>query len=223
VSDAFTTGVIDQVRPAALHDTGRVPIVDTGEVRAVGMGAPRILKVLVGVVATLVVLGGVGLIEHARLNDWVHDGRTSTSRWYADVKSALGITSKSSSSGHTSSVTPPPKTSTSHPATDTTKITLTPNPDGQSVAIDVHASSFTVKILATPGDCWVQATVAGQPQPIFGQVLQANQSHSFTVTHSMTINTGSSSGRAYLYRGTKLIGFYFPTKAPFLMQFNPVG
>ena len=36
----------------------------------------------------------------------------------------------------------------------------------------------------------------------------------------MTIETGSSAGRAFIYKGTKLIGFYFPTKVPFTMTFT---
>jgi hypothetical protein len=69
----------------------------------------------------------------------------------------------------------------------------------------------------------VQATTLGQPTPDFEQTMAANQTHVFTVTSSMTIETGSAAGRAFIYQGTKLIGFYFPSKTPFRMTFNAVN
>jgi hypothetical protein len=39
----------------------------------------------------------------------------------------------------------------------------------------------------------------------------------------MTIETASSSGRAYVYEGSQFIGYYFPARVPFTMTFNAVG
>jgi hypothetical protein len=217
VTDTTTTGVIENIAPVALFDTGRVPMVDTGEVRAVGFGAPRALKVSVGIVATLVVLSGAALILHTHLQGWVDEGHANTTRWYHEARSALGFTSKPEATPHTGTPTPPAK------LTDATKVNYKADPDGHAETMNVTSTSFTVRIVAANYNCWVQATVAGEPRPIYAQVLPAGQTETFAVSSSMTINTGSSAGRALLYKGTKLIGFYFPAKAPFFMTFNAVN
>jgi len=215
VPDATVTGVLEPVRPLSLNDTGRVPIVDTGEVRAVTFETPRFLKVLVGLAAVLVALGAAALVENQRLDGWAHDGRTSVTRWINDAKSAVGITSQPAAKTHHAAA---PARSTK--VADTTHMTLKESPNHLAAAIGVGTSPFTVQILAYKGPCWVSATVPGQPRPVFAGVLEANQQHLFTVTSSMTIETGSSSGRAFIYKGIKLIGFYFPSKVPFTMNFT---
>jgi hypothetical protein len=214
VTDTTTTGMIAHVGPLSAFDTGRVPMVDTGEVRAVGY-VPRALKVSIGVVATLVVLSGAALIAHNHLQGWYDEGHTNTTRWYHQAKSALGFTSTPTKTHGTP--TPPPKLA------DVTKVSYQADPNGHVETMNVTAQSFTVKIVAVTYDSWVKAVVAGQPNPIYAQVLPANQTETFPVTSSMTITTGSSAGRAFLYKGTKLIGFYFPSKAPFVMTFNAVN
>ena len=222
VPDATVTGVLDPVRPVslndtgALNDTGRVPMVDTGEVRAVNFETPRFLKVLVGLTAVLVALGAAALVENQHLDGWAHDGRTSVTRWINDAKSAVGITSQPSAKTHHAAATHARSTK----AVDSTRVTLQESPTHLAASIGVATSPFTVKIVSYKAACWVQATIPGQPTPVFEQVLQANQEHVFTVTSSMTIETGSSAGRAFIYKGTKLIGFYFPSKVPFTMKFT---
>jgi hypothetical protein len=71
--------------------------------------------------------------------------------------------------------------------------------------------------------CWIQATDINQLEPIYSQVLPGGQTHTFVVTNSMTIETASSSGRAYVYEGSQFIGYYFPARVPFTMTFNAVG
>jgi hypothetical protein len=216
VTDTTTTGVIEQhIGPVSVYDTGRVPMVDTGEVRAIGFGAPRALKVAVGLVATLVVLSGAALILNTHLRGWVDEGHANTTRWYHEARSALGFSSKQEATHHTTAPAPPPKL--------TAKVNYKADPDGHSATMNVTSTSFTVKIVAANYSCWVQATVAGEPKPIYAQVLPAGQTETFAVSSSMTINTGSAAGRALLYKGTKLIGFYFPAKAPFFMTFNAVN
>jgi len=224
VADATTTGVFEPVtRPVLLSDTGQVPIVDTGivpivdtgPVPAVALRTPRILRVLVGLVAFLIVVGGVALLEHNRVDQWFHDARSTTAHWYDNAKVAAGITS--TPAGHTPATTTP---STSKVAPKAAAVHVVTDPSGLAATFNVSASSFNVRILAVKGPCWVQATEAGNPTPVFGQVLPAGQSHVFTVTSSMTINTGSGAGHAYIYRGFALIGSYVPKKAPFTMTFN---
>jgi hypothetical protein len=214
VTDTTTTGVIERIGPVSAYDTGRVPMVDTGEVRAIGY-VPRALKVSVGIAATLVVLSGAALIAHNHLQGWYDEGHANTTRWYHEARSSLGFTSKQTAAHHTGTPAPPPKL--------TAKVNYQADPNGHVETMNVTSTSFTVKIVAVTYGCWVQAIVAGQPTPIYAQVLGADQTETFAVTSSMTINTGSAAGRAFLYKGTKLIGFYFPPKAPFVMTFNAVN
>jgi hypothetical protein len=170
---------------------------------------------LVGVVAVLVVLGAAALAEHQHIDGWAHDGRTTTARWFHEAKSALGFTSKPVS--HVRHTTHP-RHSVKHGG-----VTETTGPTGLTASINVAATSFRVKVVAVNGACWVAATTGGDPTPVFEQVITAGQSHIFTVAKSMTIETGSAAGHAYIYSGAKQIGTYFPTKAPFTMTFNAVG
>jgi hypothetical protein len=220
VADATTTGVLNAVRPLAvhehLHDTGQVSIVDTGEVPAIRLGAPRALKVLIAVVAFLVVIGGVGLLEHDHVKGWAHDVRSTSAHWYDNAKVALGITSKPKSH---------PTTSATHPSSPTKSPSKAPykvvmDVNGRGATFNVAAPSFVVQISAVNAPCWVSGTEAGNSRPVFEQVLQAGQNHDFTVTSSMTIETGSAAGHAALYRGFKLLGSYAPAKTPFTMTFN---
>jgi hypothetical protein len=219
VPDATITGVLEAIRPVTMNDTGRVPIVDTGEVRVLNMAPPRILKFLVGLVAFLVALGAVALVENQRLDGWFHDGRSDVTHWVNDAKSAVGISSQPAArTHHATTHAPPAKASGPHLVTYKKG-----SPTGLAETISIAAPSFTVRITALNAPCWIQATTLGQPNPDFAQTLQANQSHVFTVTSSMTIETGSGAGRAFVYQGTKLIGFYFPSKTPFKMTFDAVN
>jgi hypothetical protein len=94
---------------------------------------------------------------------------------------------------------------------------------GLSENISVSARSFTVKVTAANRPCWVDVTTAAGGKPLFEQDLQAAETHSFVVTSSLTVETGSSAGRTLFYEGTKLIGFYFPSKAPFTINFTAAG
>jgi cytoskeletal protein RodZ len=222
VPDATITGVLEPVRPLAITDTGRVPVVDTGEIRAVRTGAPRFLSFLVGLTAVLIVLGALALVENQHLDHWYHNTRSAVTRWVHDAKSAVGISSQPKSSAHHTTSTTAASHAPAAKAHGPHLITFKKgtNPTGRAETISVAAPSFTVKVVAYNAPCWVQATTLGQSTPDFEQTMPAGQVHVFTVTSSMTIETGSSAGRAFIYRGTKLIGFYFPTKTPFTMTFN---
>ena len=215
VADATTTGVFDAVRPVHLHDTGQVAVVDTGEVPAVRLPVPRALRVLVGLVAFLVVVGGAALVEHDHIKGWAHDVRSTSAHWFDNAKVAVGI--DSSPTHHTTS------TATTSPAVK--KHTGVPykvvaDPSGRAATFNVAAASFVVRITAVNAPCWVQGVAAGSPKPVFAQVLPAGQSHDFTVTSSMSIETGSAAGKATVYSGFKLLGTYAPAKTPFTMTFN---
>jgi len=224
VADATTTGVMETLRPTSVTDTGRlpaldtgrVPAVDTGEVPAVHLEAPRLLTFMIALVAFLVVLGGAALIERNHINGWFDSGRSTTTRWIDDAKSALGITSKPAGHRTQASTT----SSTAAKAIHTSTATMKAGTGGLSENITVSAKSFTVKVLATKGPCWVDVTTAPGLKPLLEQDLLPGESHSFVVTSSLTVETGSSSGGTQFYEGTKLLGFYFPPKAPFTINFT---
>jgi cytoskeletal protein RodZ len=227
VPDATTTGVMDTLRPTSVTDTGRlpaldtgrVPVVDTGEVPAVHLGVPRLLTFMTVLVAFLVVLGGAALIEHNHINGWFDSGRTTTTRWVDDAKSALGITSNPPAHGHHTSTTP----TTAAKAAHASEVTMKAGAGALSENISVAAKSFTVKVLAVTRPCWVDVTMPGQLTPLYEGDLQPGESHSFVVTDSLTVETGSSAGGTQFYEGFKLLGYYFPPKAPFTINFTAAG
>jgi len=229
VADATTTGVMESLRPTSVADTGqypaldtgRVPAVDTGEVPAVYLGTPRLLKFMIGLVAFLVVLGAAGLIERNHINGWFDSGRHTTTGWIDNAKSALGITSKPTTHGQHDSTTS--TTAAKAAKATTSKVTMTPGPGGLSENIAVSAKTFTVKVVAATGPCWVEVSTAPGVKPLFEQDLLPGESHTFVVTKSLTVETGSGSGRAYLYEWIKPIGVYIPPKAPFTMNFTATG
>jgi hypothetical protein len=222
-----TTGVMETLRPTSVNDTGRlpaldtgrVPAVDTGEVRAVSLRVPLALKFMVALLVYLVVLGGAALIERGHINGWFDSGQSTTDRWIKDAKSALGITSSPKGHGHHDATTP----TTVAKALDTSRVTMKTATGGLSENISVSATSFTVKVLATKGPCWVSVSTAPGLKPLFEQDLLPGESHTFVVTSSLIVQTGSSAGGAEFYQGTKLLGFYFPPKAPFTINFTAAG
>jgi hypothetical protein len=189
-------------------------IVDTGQVAAVRQGVPRVLKWLVAAVALLVVLGGFTLFEHQHFTQWHNDLRADGTRWTHDVKVAIGLSPKKApaTTGTKDKDASPPL-----PA-----VTIVPS-KANAVTVNVAAPAFTVKMVAFKGSSWMEVTDADQAAPVYQQVLPANQNISFPVTHALTIETGSSAARAYLYDGTRFIGYYFPSVAPFTMTFNAQG
>jgi hypothetical protein len=235
VADATTTGVMESLRPLSVNDTGRlpaldtgrlpvldtgrVPVADTGEVPAINLRVPRLLKFMIGLLTFLVVLGGAALIERGHITGWFDSGRSTTTRWINDAKSALGITSSPAGHGHHATTT----STTAAKNIDTSKVTMKAGPGGLSENISVSARSFTVKVMAAQRPCWVDVATAAGAKPLFEQDLLPGETRSFVVTSSLTVETGSSAGRTLFYEGTKLIGFYFPPKAPFTINFTAAG
>jgi hypothetical protein len=227
VPDATATGVMEAPRTSSINDTGRmtaldtgrVPIVTTGEVPIVRFGVPRALKFMVGFVAFLIVLGLAALVEHNNIDGWYHDVRTTTTHWINDAKSALGISSTPAKHTHKGRAASTKAATKSHAP----KVTVKTGPTGLTATINVDSPSFTVKVLAAGRACWVDVTGPAQLTPLFEQDLLPNQSHSFVVTQSLTVHTGSAAGRTFVYEGSKLISFYFPPRAPYTITFNATG
>jgi hypothetical protein len=183
---------------------------DTGELPRVRQSAPRALKVMVGLAAVLVAAGVFTLLEHSNFSAWHKDLSADTTRWVKDVKQATGLS-------------PKPKATAAAAPGALPKVVMKPDDANSRVAVNVDASSFSVKVVAFKAASWIQVTDSSQQAPIFQQVLASGANMTFPVTHAITIETGSPSARAYIYEGSTFIGFYFPDKAPFTMTFNATG
>jgi hypothetical protein len=213
-ADFSITGVVSPIGPLPLHDTGVVPAFATGEVPVVRTSAPFVLKVLVSAAALLVVLGIFALAEHSHFSGWAKSARADASRWIDDVKGTSTPAAKKSS--HTASTSAGKKTGLP-------KVTVVGDPATAHITINVSAPSFGVKLLAFKAPTWVEVTDSGHLTPVYQEVLPANQSYNVPITHTVTIETGASSARLYMYDGLRFIGLYFPKKAPFTITLNAVG
>jgi hypothetical protein len=202
------SGQVSSVIPLSLHDTGPVPAADTGETPAVRQGAPRLLKVLVVVAALLVVCGGVALVERTHVVSWYHQVSATSSRWYREVRADVGLK---------------PKAVAPASANGLPKVTIVENGATNAVTINVNAASFSVKMAAFNAPSWMQVTDDHDLEPIYSQVMPGGQTQTFLVNGSTTIETASTSARAYLYEGTTFIGYYFPSQVPFTMTHIATG
>jgi hypothetical protein len=186
-------------------------IFDTGELPAIKNGVSRPLKVLTAFAAVLVALGIFTLVAHSHFSSWSNTISADSSRWWQDLKVATGITTKKPASA-------------TAPAPGTLPIVhMVQDPANSHVTVNVHASSFSVKMVAYKQPSWMQVTDASQQAPIYQQVLAGGANTTFPVTRTLTVETGSASARAYIYEGTTFIGFFFPSKAPYTLTFNAVG
>jgi len=219
ITTGHLTGVIDSVqspgggpftRPVSLYDTGRVVFDDTGEVGIVK--APVALRRAVVTLAVLVALGAVALGAVAV--------QSHAAGWYRHVKSAIGITPSPPTTSRPSNAHDAVE---SHPLPSVTMAYLPSPSDPSSVSVRVGAPSFTVKFVAFGSPCWIKVTEAGTVEPVVDQVLAAGTVRELTITRPTTLVMAARSGRAYLYEGSRFIGWYFPGKAPFTMNFTATG
>ncbi len=211
VTEFSISGVVSPLDPGTFHDTGPIPIVETGEIPVVSQSPPTWLKALVVATATLVAVGIITLTEHSQFSSWEKDIRTDSTHWFHNAQVAAGVATKQTQ----------PKRAISHGAVP--KVAIVQHTGTDLVTLNVHATNFTVKMVAYKNPSWIQVTNIEQRVPIYEQVLAGGDAYSFNVDKSFTVETGSASARAFLYEGNKLIAYYFPTKAPFTITFNAVG
>jgi transcriptional regulator with XRE-family HTH domain len=210
--DGTITGMVQAQVPELDNVTGQVQMFDTGGVPLVRQSPPAVLKVLVTITALLVLLGSVALSQRSHLSSWYSHSKTATDHWFVDAQEAVGISTKPAQR-HTHRAAAPARP----------KVTIIGAPGANSVTLDVNASSFTVKMAAFKYACWMRITQGTNPTPIYDQVMPGGTIRTFTVTGSMTVETASAAGRAYLYSGNRFIGFYFPTRTPFTMTLKATG
>jgi len=213
VSDNTITGVVASVSPSSITDTRQVPIYETGVVPAVRQGAPRYLKVLVSLVAAFVILATVGLIMHNQVSRWIHTAQSETSSLIKTGKKDAGLSGNSGGS----------KSKNNSTAASGPKVTVVNDPSGQGATMTIAIPTFTVVVATDDRPSWVQVTNSGSQSPVFSQVIDGNQTQTFAVTQSTTIETGSLAAHFLLYNGKKPITYYVPTKAPFTITFNTSG
>ena len=190
------TGQVQTVGP----DTGVQPAVPSPPVRR-RRGAPIVLRAVVAVVAVLVVLGVAGLVVNHYRPSWLHH---------------LGINPSSATpSGSTpttagsSTTTPAPPALTVGPAT------------ASGVTFTVRAPSYTVNVKAVGGDAWVEAT-SGSGATQFAGILPAGTLKSFPNQQQFTLDIGSKAATVSVTRGSKLLGVYVPSVAPYTLTFHSV-
>jgi hypothetical protein len=215
-TDFSVTGVVSPLVTASVFDTGPLPILETGQIAAVRQAPPRWLKALVVAAAGLVVLGLVVLGVRTHLSPWAREARTDSDHWVHNAQVAVGLASQKSTK-------PPTHHEAAKGATGLPRVAMVENPLGSAVTVNVHTSTFVVKLASVTRSSWFEVTEPSQPAPLYQQVLPAGQTLAFTVDKSLTVETGSSGARTYMYSGTRFIGFYIPQKAPFTLTFNAVG
>lgn len=179
--------------PLIFADTGVTPAVPAVHRRR----RSRWLAVVGAVLVLALVVGVTGVVLDHVKPQWLHDvGIGSTKH-------------QPTAAAHHHTTAPPPFALVSS------------NPTSATFA--VREPSFVVKVVTIGGGSWVQASDAHNINPIFSGQLAANAQKAFTVTHSLTLQVGSTSARVFVSSGFKTLGFYFPPAAPFTLVFNQTG
>jgi hypothetical protein len=206
-------GVEETPLPTGVQpSTAQVPIVpNTGVIPAVRPAArpprpgtrplgPTVLGVAVVALAVAVVAGvGLLVVNHYE------------PRWLRDI----GLTHAPGGSAG-----PAAGGTTTTTFSDHLVVTKTsPN----AVTFSVATSSYQVAVVADGGPSWVQATVSGQPAPVYSGVLAPGQTQHFSVTGTVQIEMGSVAAHVTVTTGLHLLGTFVPTAAPFTMTVSPQG
>jgi hypothetical protein len=206
--------------PGGLHsNTAQVPLLMTNTgVVPTGMPpartsaarrtvrAPLALRILVAVVAVAVLAGLAGLMIHRYEPHWLDD--------------SLGITQSQHPTAQGAGPAVPSTSSTTTTVTPSFTVTTT-SPD--TASLSVRAPTFLVQVTAAGNPSWIQATTAGKPAPTFSGLLTADQSRSFSVQQSLSIEVGSIAAHIVVSVGHKTVGSYVPPAAPYTMTFRAVS
>ncbi len=162
--------------------------------------APLLLRLLFALVALAFLSAATALVVDKVHPQWLHD---------IGVLHSPGQHGGSGNTPATKPASPPPIFSIAH--------------SGSSTAdFNVRATSFDVRVVTLGYPSWVQASNSSQATPFFSKIIGAGQSHSFTVTHQLTLQVGSASAKVFVSVSGKDVGFYFPPSAPFTMNFTSI-
>ncbi|HUC37598.1 MAG TPA: helix-turn-helix transcriptional regulator [Acidimicrobiales bacterium] len=175
--------------------------------------APRWLRVTVTVTALLLLIGIGGLAIHHYEPQWladIHLTRTNSTGGAATGSTSSGSGSRSGSA------------SASHARASI----VTQSSGGASAAsVVVRAKSYQVAIAAQE-PCWIDATVASSPDPVFAGVLQAGQTKVLDpVGGHLSVEFGASLVVVGVQVSGKAVpGWLFqPHTVPFTLNFSSSG
>jgi len=87
----------------------------------------------------------------------------------------------------------------------------------------VRTPSFTLAVIPVGGPSWVQVSDASHPTPIFSQVVPALQGETFPNETTVTVQVGSSAARIFIKVDNKVVGYFFPSTAPFTVTVKAVS
>ena len=193
--------------PVFVADTGQTPVVPGNRPpsRSRRRRGVTFLQVLVVLVGVLLVLGLAGL---------------AINRWHPQLLRTLHLPH--------SAIAPSPSTtptsSATHPTTPPAPAVFTiTSSSAVAASATVRAPSFTLAVVPVGGPSWVQVSDASHPNPIFSQVVPALQAETFPNETTVTVQVGSSAGRIFIKVDNKVVGYYFPTTAPFTMTVTAVS
>lgn len=189
--------------PVLIPDTGVTPAVPGRAAATRPRGGGTFLRVLIGLVGLLLILGLTGL----GINHW----RPQLLRTLHLPHSAIATTTTTTPVDHpTGTTAPKPSVFT---VTSSSPIAVTAT---------VRAPAFTLSVTPVGGSSWVQVSDGSHATPVFSQVVAPLQNESFPNEKTVTVQVGSSSARIFFLVHGKVVGFFFPTTAPFSVTVSTV-
>ena len=184
-----------------------LPVADTGVTSAVRVrrrrrrpGAPLLLRLVVAVVALLVVVGAAGLAVNHYRPQWLRHLGIDT----GSTTPTTGATSGAGGSSRSAGAVPAPV----HARFSLASTTST------GATFVVRSPAFEVNVAAVGGEAWVQQSGTS------GMLLTEGQSKVFPARQALTIEIGSKAAHVYVLVDKKIVGFYFPTIAPYTLNFR---
>ncbi|HEX3947923.1 MAG TPA: RodZ domain-containing protein [Acidimicrobiales bacterium] len=206
-----------------IADTGITPTVSGAahRPRRPRTGAPLWLWLLVGLVGLAVLVGLAGLVVQEVEPSWLRSlGITHPTHPTHPDQATGGQTGTPGTPGGTGGSGSAGSTSTTAAGGggrgDFHLVSTTPT----TATFDVASPKTGVEVIAVGGPSWVQVSEIGQTAPLFAGILEAGQSKSFPVEHSLAVEVGSSAAHVYVSADGKNLGFYFPPAAPYTMTFQ---
>lgn len=194
-----------------------------------GGGTPAFLIAAVVVLAVVVLAGLAVLVLHRYRPNLFGSGRTTA------ASSAAGGTTKAPGTGSTGGKGTTGTTdgtsgggkngtggkrTTGTTAAGTAPVFSVTSSAPTNPAFAVTASAFEVKVEATGGAAWVEATQPGKAAPTFAGTLAPGHSDSALVTTTLTLTAGSVAAHVVVSVGGKVVGTYVPVAAPCTMTFR---
>jgi hypothetical protein len=156
-----------------------------------------LLRVLIGFLALLIVLGGAGLAIHHFEPQWLRS-----------------VEHRGNGNAHATSTTAPSAAGASGAVHVTTS-------SPASATIAVHGSGAVVRVSSVGGTSWTLVSQNGSGSPLFAADLSTGQSRDFPLSGALSVQFGASSGEVTVLIGQKVVQTYHPPTAPYTVTFQP--